>query len=192
MIPADLVYIDEHGLRGSNFYWHKYATHGLTKDDILKAGLTSDRVQLSKDLIEPLLAINDEIASRGHHLYIKEGYRSDAVYEIVYQRRVEKYGKEMTDLLLNIEDRPHAIGRSVDVALWDVEQDKEIFLRDGKDDPHALFIDFYKGKSDEAAKRFQALQEYMADLMQRRGFRLGKRREYFHFDYRPDTPPNYP
>ncbi len=32
--PEDLIYIDDYGLVGSNFYWHKYESKGLTKEDI--------------------------------------------------------------------------------------------------------------------------------------------------------------
>jgi len=87
----DLVYIDEYGLLGSNFYFHKYESKGLTKEDILDAGLTSDRVQVHQDIIEPLISIDQEFQKRGLRLYIKEGYRSEKLYNVVYKRRVEKF-----------------------------------------------------------------------------------------------------
>lgn len=189
--PHDLVYIDEHGLIGSNFYWHKYANHGLSKEDILAAGLRDDRVQVSKEIIEQLAAIDKELQQNGQRLYIKEGYRSRAIYEIVYTRRVEKYGKEETDKLLNMNDMPHAQGTSVDVALWDQKLNKEIYLRRGEDGLLALFIGFYRGKEDEESKQYQRLQDELAARMMRHGFRIGTKREYFHFDYRPDAPLNY-
>ena len=194
MEPTDLVYIDEYGLRGTNFYWHKYEAKGLRKQDILEAGLTSDRVQVHKDIIEPLVACNKQAAERGYTLFVKEGYRSRALYEIIYQRRVEKFGKEETDSLFNMQDMPHASGHSVDIAVWDPETDTEVYLRDGADGTDALFVDFYKDKcgENEDAKRYQELQEWLISIMQEHGFRLGTKREYFHFDYRPDTPRNYP
>ena len=188
---TDLVYIDQYGLLGSNFYWHKYANHGLTKEDILAAGVVDDRVQVHKGMIEPLLLVNKELQERGWRLYIKEGYRSDALYEIVYKRRVEKYGKEETDSILNLEGRPHALGLSIDAAVWDEKENKEVYLRRGEDGLPALFIGFYEGKGDEESKHYQELQDYLANLMMRHGFRVGTRKEYFHFDYRPDTVPNY-
>ncbi|HEY0010653.1 MAG TPA: hypothetical protein VGB97_01915 [Candidatus Paceibacterota bacterium] len=191
MTPIDFVYIDDYGLLGSNFYWHKYANHGLSKEDILAAGVVDDRVQVHKSLIDPLLSAEQELRERGWRLYVKEGYRSDALYQIVYERRVEKYGKEATDSLLNLEGRPHATGHSVDVAIWDEAENKEVYLRRGDDGLPALFIGFYRGKEDEDSKRYQELQDYLAELMMRRGFRIGTKKEYFHFDYRPDTQPNY-
>lgn len=190
--PADLVYLDEHGLAGSNFYWHKYAAHGLSKEDIQAAGLTDDRVRVGAALIEPLRAVDRTLRERGWSLFVKEGYRSNALYEIVYARRVEKYGKEATDRLLNIDARPHALGLSVDVAIQDARTGEEVLMRDGGDGIDALFLDFYRGKEGVEAARYQELQEYLCALMLERGFRIGIRREYFHFDYRPASPPNYP
>lgn len=189
--PEDLVYIDECGLMGSNFYWHKYESKGLTKEDILEAGLTSDRVQVSKEIIEPLQRAETVLKPLGYRLYIKEGYRARSLYEIVYNRRVEKFGKEETDSLLNMEGMPHAQGLSVDVALWSLTDNKEVYLRNGADGTDALFIHFYKDKTDADSVRYQQLQDLLIETMIREGFRLGTKREYFHFDYRPEMLPNY-
>ena len=189
--PNDLIYIDEHGIFGSNFYWHKYTNHGLSKEDILDAGVTSDRVQVSGTLIPALLAVEKELDERGWRLYIKEGYRSSMLYDIVYKRRVEKYGKEATDSILNLTDKPHALGQSVDVAIWDSKESKEVYLRNGEDGIDALFIGFYRNKDDDKSKQYQELQDYLAHLMMAHGFRMGTKREYFHFDYRPTDPENY-
>ena len=188
----NFVYIDEYGLLGSNFYWHKYEAKGLTKEDILSVGLTSDRVQVHKDIIDILVEIDQIFQDKfGYRMYIKEGYRSKELYEIVYKRRCEKFGKEETDKLLNMKDMPHSLGLSVDVALWDPKEDKEVYMRRGEDGADALFVDFYKDRTDEEGKRYQELQEFVINTMQDKGFRLGKLREYFHFDYRPDKSKNY-
>lgn len=191
MDEYNLVYIDDYGLKGTNFYWNKYEAKGLTKEDILAAGLTSDRVQVHKDIIEELSSINSEFQERGYELFIKEGYRSKKLYEIIYQRRVEKFGKEETDRLLNMNDMLHADGKSVDIARWDPKTDSEVYMRNGEDGTDALFVDFYKNKDNEEDKRYQELQEWVIGILQEHGFRLGTKREYFHFDYRPDAPKNY-
>lgn len=187
-----LVYVDDYGIPGTNFYWHKYEAKGLTKDDILLAGLTSDRVQLAELLIAPLLEADTEFRTRGYQAYIKEGYRSRALYEIIYERRVEKFGKEETDSLLNMADMPHADGTALDLALWDVKENKEVYMRRGEDGTPALFVDFYKNSNNPEDKRYQELQEWVIATMQKNGFRLGTKNEYFHFNYRPDEPENYP
>ncbi len=192
MEETDLVFIDTYGLLGSNFYWRTYAAKGLSKQDILAAGLTDDRVRVHRELIKPLLAVDTLLHQHGYRVYIKEGYRSKMLYEVVYRRRVEKFGREETARLLNMKDMPHAEGLSIDVALWDVEKNQEVYLRRGEDGVDALFVDFYKEKGDAESKRYQKLQEWVIAIMQNHGFRLGTKREYFHFDYRPRTPRNYP
>jgi D-alanyl-D-alanine dipeptidase len=86
---------------------------------------------------------------------------------------------------------PHSTGRSVDVALWDLNQNKEIYLRDSKDGTDALFINFYRNRSDSEGKKFQELQDNLINLMQDKGFRLGTKNEYFHFNFEPNQPRNY-
>ncbi len=186
-----LTYIDQHGLLGSNFYWHKYEANGLTKEDILSVGLTDDRVQVSTEIIDALISIDTEFQKKGYRLYIKEGYRSKDLYEMIYNKRVAKFGAEDTDRLLNMKDMPHANGKSVDVALWNPKENREVYLRNGEDGIEALFVDFYKEKTDEQSKVYQALQEWVIGIMQENGFRLGTKREYFHFNYRPDEGVNY-
>lgn len=192
MLEEDLVYIDTFGLLGANFYWNKYEDYGLTKEDILSVGLTSDRVQVHKDIIGALINIDNIFKTKGYRLYIKEGYRSKALYEMIYKRRVEKFGKEKTDRLLNMGEMPHVEGKSVDVALWDIQENKEIYMRRFEDGTDALFVDFYKNKKEESDIRYQELQEWVIGIMQDNGFRLGIRREYFHFNYRPSESKNYP
>lgn len=189
-IPQDLVYITDYGIKGSNFYWHKYAAHGLTKEDILDAGLADDRVQVSEKIIPGLTQVQRELQGKGWELFIKEGYRSEALYHRIFERRVEKYGREKTEALFNMQDMPHAVGIAVDVALWNTGTDKEIYLRKWEDGNPALYINFYRDRIDTEGKHYHELQSYLIDLMLRHGFRIGKKREYFHFDYRPDAPPN--
>lgn len=191
MSEGGLVYIDESGLLGSNFYWYKYEAKGLTKEDVLSVGLTSDRVQVHQDILQPLVRVDSEFQKIGYRLYIKEGYRSKDLYKMIYKRRVAKFGKEETDRLLNMEGMPHAEGKSVDIAVWNAKENKEVYLRRGEDGTDALFVDFYKGKEDEQSKKYQQLQEWVIETMQNEGFRLGTKREYFHFDHRPEAPLNY-
>ncbi len=180
---SPLVSIRDHNLLGSNFYWHKFANHGLTKEDIISAGVVDDQVYVHKDLIPQLLAVDKQLQLRGWRLYVKEGYRSKKLYEIVYERRVAKYGKAETDNLFNMDAMPHASGTSVDVAIWDEKTNQEVFLRRSEDGAPALYIDYYKVKEDPDAKKYQELQEYLIGLMLDHGFQIGTKKEYFHFDY---------
>jgi len=66
-----------------------------------------------------------------------------------------------------------------------------VYMRRGGDGTDALFVDFYKGSDNQEDKQYQELQAWVIGIMQDHGFRLGTRREYFHFDYRPEAEHNY-
>jgi D-alanyl-D-alanine dipeptidase len=191
MHMENLVHIDQVGLLGTDFYWHKHEAKGITKEEILSV-LSDDRVLVHRDIINPLIEADKKFQERGLRLYIKEGYRSKDLYELIYRKRVEKFGQEETDSILNMKDMPHASGRTVDIAFWDEKNNKEVYLRKGEDGIPALFADFYKGKDDAESREYQELQEFLISTMQDLGFRLGVKREYFHFDYKPDISKNYP
>ncbi len=188
---SELVYIDDYGLEGSNFYWHKFEAKGMTKEDVLGAGLKNDRVQVHKEIIPALKKIDEIFKGEGYKLFIKEGYRSKALYEMIFKRRSEKFGKEETERLMNMTDMPHATGKTVDVALYDLKENKEIYLRDNNDGVDALFINFYRSKTDSKSQKFQELQDFLISTMLDNGFRLGTKKEYFHFNYDPSSQPNY-
>ncbi|HUC31097.1 MAG TPA: hypothetical protein VMR99_00200 [Candidatus Paceibacterota bacterium] len=116
-------------------------------------------------------------------LYIREGCRPHALYELAFKKRTEKFGEKDTRRIMNMEDKPHASGKSVDVVLWDPKTNQEIPARKKEDGIPAMFIDFYKGKTDEESRRYQELQEFTIATMLANGFEIGKLREYFHFNY---------
>jgi D-alanyl-D-alanine dipeptidase len=179
----DLVYIEDHGLLGSEYYWNNYEKMNITREELLAIGMTDGRVRVHKDLIPGLVAADNAFREKGMRLYLKEGYRSNELYELAFRKRRERFGEDQTRKLMNIVDRPHASGRAVDVAPWDPQEEKEIWTRNKKDDPAALFIDFYKGKDDPESGRYQEIQEFMIATMLANGFSIGTLREYFHFNF---------
>lgn len=184
MNKAYLVSIRDYGLLGSSFYWNRYADYNLTKEEIVKAGVVDDQVYVDKEIIQVLLTVDKELQKKGWRMYLKDGYRSPKLYKLVYDKRVEKYGQKMTDMLLNIKDMPHGTGKAVDVAIWDEETDTEVYLRKSDDGPESLLIGFYENSTDEEGKRCNELQKYLIDLMTSHGFKLGTRNEYFHFEFK--------
>jgi D-alanyl-D-alanine dipeptidase len=176
-MKENFTYINEHGILGSNFYWKKGNEIGLSKEEIENVGLTGERIQIHKDLIEPLLNADKELQTYGYRLYVTEGYRSKELYELVNRKMIEIMGEKEKERILNIKDMPHASGRSVDVALWKDGEVKR--LHDKSDGINGYFVGFYKEKNDE----YQKLQEMLIEIMQSNGFKLGTKGEYFHFNY---------
>lgn len=179
----ELVPISQYGLLGSSFYWNRYADYGLTREDLIGLGMKDDQVYVNPEIIPVLLQIDKELQTKGWRLYLKEGYRSKELYELLYERRVKKFGQEMTDKLLNIKDMKHSSGLSIDAAIWDESKNQEVYLRRPNDGPESLIFGFYKNSSDPECQKCQELQEYLIALMTNHGFQLGKKQEYFHFDY---------
>ena len=58
MEKVDLVRIDEYDLLGSNFYWNKYESEGLSRQDVIDSGQTGDYVEVHRDIIEILQKID--------------------------------------------------------------------------------------------------------------------------------------
>ncbi len=192
MIHNNLVYIDEYNLLGSNFYWkNRHRLKGVTDKELNDVGLVDERVQVSSEIIDKLISINKELQTKGYRLYIKEGLRPKKLYELIYRKRVEMFGKERTDKLLNMKDMPHASGKTIDASFYNLTENKETYLRNKEDGDDALFIDYYRNKNDEVSKHYQHLQDLLMNIMQSHGFRIGKKHEYFHFDYKPDTEPDF-
>ncbi len=181
----NFVYIDEYGLLGSNFYWHKGIEIGLSKEMLKRVGLENERVLVHKDLMTPLQNADKKLQEKGYRIFITEGYRSKELYGLIDEKITEKIGEKEKNRILNMKDMPHSIGKSVDVALW--RDGKKLILHDKKDGISGYFIDFYK----ETNKSYQELQEMLIKIMQDNGFRLGTKREYFHFNYEPNSPRNY-
>ena len=183
---ADLIYTDEYGLLGSEYYWENRGKMNISMDELFSIGITDNRVRVHKDIIPALQEVDKEFQEREIRPYIKQGYRSPALYELAFRKRSEKYGEVETDLLMNIKDKPHITGKAVDIALWDPIEKVEIPTRNRKDDPDSLFIDFYKNKTDSESKRYQEMQDFIIATMTSNGFYTGKLREYFHFNYFPE------
>jgi hypothetical protein len=64
-------------------------------------------------------------------------------------------------------------------------------MRKGEDGVPAFFIHFYRDRQNEESKKYQELQDYIANIMMSHGFRFASKREYCHFDYQPDIPKTY-
>lgn len=181
----NFVYIDENNLLGSNFYWRKGIEIGISKEDLARVGLQDERALVHKDIIEALKNADKVLQSKGYNLYVTEGYRSEELYKLLNEKMVEKLGEQEKNRILNMQDMPHSSGKSIDIALW--RDNKKILLHDKKDGIDGYFVNFYK----QTNKTYQELQEMLINIMQDNGFRLGTKREYFHFNYEPQSPRNY-
>lgn len=184
MNSLDLVAIDQHGLAGSSFYWDNRERYQLSVEELAAVGVQDQRIWVHCDLIPALLAADRDFQQNDYRLFIREGYRSKELYALVFQKRSEMFGSENVSKLLNMTDMPHASGRAVDVALFDLKSDEPVATRGSNDGPESLFVDFYKNRSDPEGQAYQQRQALLRKIMETHSFSLGTLREYFHFGYR--------
>jgi D-alanyl-D-alanine dipeptidase len=180
----NLVYTEDHGIPGINYYWVRNEMYNLTHDELRSVGVVDGRSQVSEEIIEPLKRADASLREYGYSLTTKDGYRSADLYRLVYEKRVAKYGKEETDKILNVVTMPHASGKVVDVALLNVTDGKEVMMRKKEDGTDAFFVDFYRSKSDKQSVEYQRLQDLLFKVMTDQGFVLGSKKEYWHFELR--------
>lgn len=181
-----LVSLLDYGLKGINFYWTRKDRFNLSEAELNSAGVFNDHAYVDEVIIFPLKEANNIFAKHGYELLIKDAYRSPELYKLIQQKRYEIHGKEHTDKLLNLETMPHSTGRVVDVSLVDIKSGEELMFRDSADDPEAWFVDFYRDKADERSREFQRLQDLLIETMLSVGFKLGSKREFWHFEFKGD------
>lgn len=171
------------GIDGEQYYWTHAEGYGITEDELRAIGINGDDAVVHEELKEPLIAADKRFRQDGFRLYIKDAYRSNELYDLVYQKRVEKFGEHDTNRSLNIKRRPHASGFAVDIALIDVDTGEEWELRDKKDGVDSYFIGFYEEKSDPKSQEYVKWQGYVREVMLGLGWQLGKLNEIWHFEW---------
>jgi len=178
----NLVKSTDYGIKGVNYYWTRRERYNLTEAELIAAGLANGDAYIDEGLVEALQHANSEFKKLGYEIIIKDGYRSPEVYKLVQAKRYAQQGKEVVDSFLNVERAIHATGRAVDISLLNLKTGQELYFRDGKDDPEAFFIDYYKDRTDDAGREFQRRQDMLITIMADCGFVLGTKKEYWHFE----------
>lgn len=181
-----LVSCNEHGIATENFYFKKWREYNLEQEKLAHFGIIGNDVLVDVSLIQPLQQASSMFLEKGFEMYVKDGYRSPEFIEYLFDRRAQKFGLAETERILNNTSMPHATGKAVDIALRDPVTKIEVYLRDGTDGVDAYFLDFYKDKEGEKARKFLELQELQVKIMRVCGFLLGLKREYWHFEYRKE------
>jgi D-alanyl-D-alanine dipeptidase len=180
---SHFVRVSDHGLKGINFYWTRRDRFQMSEEELNSAGVFDEHAYVRKELITPLKSAATYFLSQGYELIIKDAHRSAKLYALIQNKRYALRGKSETDKLLNMVDMPHSNGLTIDVNLIDVSTGEEVHMRNPADDPDAFFIDFYRDKTDAISKQYQLLQDLLVNGMLDAGFTLGKKGEFWHFEY---------
>jgi len=180
---SERVNLADAGIKGVSHYWVKRDEYNISEQELRDAGVEGNFATINREVVPALQAVNSELAQQGLGLIIKSGYRSPEEYRLIHKKRSEQFGKEQTELTLNIDTMPHADGNVVDVNLFDLETGEELPQWDSKDWPDGIFVDFYRDRSDPQSQVFQKNQDLLIDVMLRNGFMLGSKNEIWHFEF---------
>lgn len=181
LLDMNLVYTEDFGIKGINYYWVRNEMYGISRGELLAVGVSDERCQVDLELIPILQKVNSQLKEQGYELLIKDGYRSPKLYALIYKKRVEKFGEEETARILNVIDMPHANGRTVDVTLLDIHSKEEVTMRDKRDGTDAFFVDYYRDKKDPASQQYHRVQTILSRAMRENGFIYGSKMEFWHF-----------
>lgn len=180
-----LVKTSDYGIKGINYYWAKRGQFGLSKKEVETLGLTENHALVDERVIPLLKKAQETFKEHGYEIIVKDAYRSPELYQFVKKKRYEIDGKENTDRTFNAKRMVHATGLAVDVNLLSLDNGREVLMWDKKDWPDGAFIDFYRDKTDPHSIEFQRLQDFLIETMLGLGFKLGLKKEFWHFEYEP-------
>jgi D-alanyl-D-alanine dipeptidase len=182
MKNPDLVKLSDYGLLGQNYHWAERTKFHISKAELQEISIGDIDGWVSKELIDPLKKANELFHQHGYELFVTDAYRSPELYKLAYKKRLKTEGKTATDGLMSMDRMPHATGLTVDVTLLSKKNGQPVELRDKADGHKAKFINYYKDKDDDQSKLFQERQELLRQVMQQVGFKLGKKKEFWHFE----------
>lgn len=181
----NLVNVADYKIKGINYYWARKEMFNLTDEELRSVGVKDNYARVDQKLIPKLKEANEIFKTYGFEIIVKDGYRSRKEYRLVQQKRYEKDGKENTDKTFNTRRMAHASGLTVDINLIDLKTGQEIEMYDKSEWPDSIFINYYKNKKDPKSREFQRLQDLMISTMLSLGFKLGSKKEFWHFKYKP-------
>jgi D-alanyl-D-alanine dipeptidase len=177
-----LVNVNNFGIKGINYYCLRRNQFNLSEADLKTVGISGNDCLVDETLIPKLQEANRIFKKHGYEIIVKDGYRSPEQYLLVQQKRYANEGQEITDRTFNPIRQPHSTGLTVDLNLIDLNTTQKVEMWDKKDWPDGAFIDFYRNKNDPKSQKYQKLQDLLMDTMLGLGFKIGEKREFWHFE----------
>lgn len=177
-----LINLSDCGIKCINYYWERREKYNISEKELASVGVTGNDVMLDERLIPILNDANSIFKKQGYEIIVKDGYRSPELYQLVFEKRCEYDNKENTHKTLSLTRMPHATGLAVDINLVDTNSGKEVEMRRYEDWPDGIFLDFYRNKKDPKSIEYQRLQDLLVNTMLGLGLKLGKRKEFHHFE----------
>jgi D-alanyl-D-alanine dipeptidase len=147
-------------------------------------GIKDGVILIDSALIKPLLNIQAQLAKHNLNFIIVDGYRSKELYQLAYSKRILSEGKTEIDKIFNMLEMPHLSGLVIDIGLLDLSTNQPVPFFDSKrDGKESWFIGFYKTSDNPNSAHFQNLQDLLITLFTSNGFKIGSKKEVWHFEY---------
>ena len=191
-IPGNFWSLQQFGFDCNNYYTGVGGEKiGLTPEILSEVGLMDDTLWIHPSVLCKLEMASSQVSSQGFHILVKDAWRPVALYKHIVSKRKEK-GLQV-DGLINEETMPHATGMAIDVVLVDPRNHKPVMMRDhARDGAESIYVNYYIKKQGEDCRRFQRLQDILVLSFVGSGFKLGSKREYWHFELPEiDTAPRF-
>jgi len=182
IVPAHFVSLQLAGFWCENYYTGTGGKKiGLTPEILSAVGLLDDTLWIHQDLPARLAHVADLIRDEGYGIIIKDAWRPVKLYDHIIKRRND-LGLPVSGLI-SAKSMPHATGMVVDAVLSEPDTPRAITMRNqARDGLESCYYNFYCGKYDEESQVFQAAQDLLIKAFVSAGFRLGRKREYWHFE----------
>lgn len=185
----NLVNIADYWVRGKLYYVQidNLKKYNISKEDLEEIGIHNDNVYVVEEVVNKLCEINRLLHKEWLELVVKDGYRSIALYELVYKKRCEIFWKEETDKILNMDRKIHATGYAVDVSIasvWGTEL-KTKFWSHGEGQKYGqeqYSMLFFEHSTDPEEQEMHHNRMKLYNLMTEQWFVLWTLNEYWHFE----------
>ncbi|PCI25095.1 hypothetical protein COB57_02655 [Candidatus Peregrinibacteria bacterium] len=183
-----MIYLSQIGIKTYNYYWNRTEQTGVSYEELATVGVIKDDILVKEICAKAIMTANEKLKNLGYCLIIKEGYRSPEMYQLIYDKRVVKFGKTQTDQLLNMKNMPHSTGLVIDAVLWDLKNNCTVEMYKHEHGADAFFYSFYKDNPKKDTGDYLKKQTLLIDTMLNSGFTLGSKGEFFHFELNDSEP----
>jgi D-alanyl-D-alanine dipeptidase len=181
-VPGHFWPLQELGVRCENYYTGDGGKKiGLTPEILREVGLVDDTLWIHPSVMSKLEMASMKILAKGFHILVKDAWRPVKLYRhIVSQRKMKGLHVEG---LINEETMPHATGMAIDVVLVNPTTNSPVMMRNhARDGQESIFVNYYTRRHGDDCREFQRLQDILIFSFIEVGFRLGSKKEYWHFE----------
>lgn len=188
----DLVNLSDYNIKSINFYFEKHKQYNITLQELADIGITDNICRVNKKVAIVLININQDLQDDGYEIYVKDAYRSQELYNLVYKKRIELHGKENVDKIFKPVRAIHSTGNAIDVSLIDIASWEEVMMRNdynengtkktNEDIIKSFYGDAFKDSLSPEEIEFHKKRALLKNIMYKYWF-IGIENEYRHFEY---------